>query len=145
MLVRWNPFRELSSFQDEMNRLFDSLFKKLPTETVQTWYPVVDIIEDDGNYVLKAELPGLSKDDIELHIENRVLTLKGERKMDKEVKERSFRQIERSYGKFLRTFTLPTAVVEDKITANFKDGLLEVVIPKADEIKPRTIVVNAAV
>jgi len=145
MLARWNPFRELTGLQNEMNRLFDGFNKKLaPAGTAMAWNPTADVYEDEGNFVVKAELPGLTKDDIELHMEGRTLTLKGERKMEKEVKEEAYHQVERSYGRFLRVFTFPSPVDEGKVNAKFKDGLLEVVVPKSQETKPKTIPVAGA-
>jgi HSP20 family protein len=143
MLIRWNPFREVATLQQDMNKLLEGFTSRLsPTETNAVWSPVVDIYEDEGSYVLKAELPGLTKDDLELSLENRTLTLRGERKMEKDVKEENYHQIERSYGRFVRTFTLPTFVDQDKITADFKEGILEVVLPKAEDAKPKVIAIG---
>ena len=143
MLVRWYPFREMTKLQDEINKAFDVVGRRfLPSETNAVWTPAVDLFEDEGTYVLKAELPGMSKEDIELQLENRTLTLRGERKMEKEVKEEAYHQLERSYGRFVRTFTLPTAVEERKITANFKEGVLEVIVPKAEDAKPKLIAIG---
>lgn len=140
MLVRWNPFRELTSLQNEMNRLFEGFTRRTtPAETATVWSPLVDVYEDEHNVIFKAELPGLTKDDIEVQFENGVLTLKGERKMEKEVKEENFHQIERSYGRFIRSFTVPSTVEAEKIAANFKEGVLEVVLPKIEAAKPKKI------
>jgi HSP20 family protein len=144
MLFRWNPFREVSTLQQDMNKLLEGFTSRLtPTETNAVWSPVVDIYEDEGNYVFKVELPGLTKEDIELSLENRTLTLRGERKMEKDVKEEDYHLIERSYGRFVRSFTLPTFVEQDKISADFKEGILEVVLPKAEEVKPKLIAIGA--
>jgi HSP20 family protein len=144
MLVRWNPFRELGTLQEEMNRLFEGFTRRnLPTEAGAVWSPVADIIEDENNYVLKAELPGFKKEEVEVQIENRTLTLRGERKLEKEVKEETYHQIERSYGRFVRSFTLPTSIEAEKITAEFKDGVLQVVMPKAEGAKPKLIPVSS--
>ena len=143
MFVRWYPFREMTKLQDEINKAFEGVGRRfLPAETNAVWTPAVDLFEDEGTYVLKAELPGLSKEDIELQLENRTLTLRGERKMEKEVKEEAYHQLERSYGRFVRSFTLPTAVEERKITANFKEGVLEVIVPKAEDAKPKLIAIG---
>jgi HSP20 family protein len=140
MLIRWNPFREVVGLQQDVNKLLEGFTRRMsPAEPNALWSPVVDIYEDDGSYVLKAELPGLAKDDVELLIENRTLTLRGERKMEKEVKQEDFHQIERSYGRFVRSFTLPAFVDEGKIVATFKEGILEIVLPKAEEVKPKLI------
>jgi HSP20 family protein len=128
-----------------MNRLFEGFARRTPaTETATIWSPVVDVYEDEHNYVLKAELPGMTKEDIEVLFENGVLTLRGERKMEKEVNEENYHQIERSYGRFIRTFTVPTAIDAEKITADFKAGLLEVVLPKTEEAKPKSIAVTGS-
>ena len=143
MFYRWYPFREMTKLQDEINKAFEGVGRRfLPPETNAVWTPAVDLFEDEGTYVLKAELPGMSKEDIELQLENRTLTLRGERKMEKEVKEEAYHQLERSYGRFVRTFTLPTAVEERKITANFKEGVLEVIVPKAEDAKPKLIAIG---
>jgi HSP20 family protein len=140
MLMRWHPFREMTKLQEEINRAFEGVGRRfMPGETNAMWTPAVDLFEDEGSYVLKAELPGLAKEDIELQLENRTLTLRGERKMEKEIKEENYHQLERNYGRFVRAFTLPTAVEEGKITANFKEGILEVVVPKAEDAKPKLI------
>lgn len=145
MLVRWNPFRELTGLQGEMNRLFEGFTRRgTPAETATVWSPAVDVYEDEHNFVFKAELPGLDKDNIEVQFENGMLTLKGERKFEKEVKQENFHQIERSYGRFVRTFTVPSAIDPEKIAANFKEGILEVVLPKTEEAKPKTIAVASA-
>ena len=103
------------------------------------WAPPVDVYEDEGSFVLLAELPGLGRDDIELHLEARKLTLRGERKLDPALRRENFHQVERPLGRFARSFTLPQSIDHDKIGASFKDGVLTVVLPKADEVKPKVI------
>jgi HSP20 family protein len=143
MYVRWSPFRELAALQSEMNRTFDTYAQRtVDSETNATWAPLVDVIEDENNFIIHAELPGLSKDDVELHLENRTLTIRGERKLEKSYGPENYHQKERYYGRFARSFTLPTTIDQDKIGASFKDGMLEVVLPKADEIKPKMIPVT---
>src|SRR5262245_48143305 len=116
MLVRWLPFRELAELQTEMNRVFDLFSRRSSgTETAGVWAPLVDVYEDEGNFVIHAELPGLGKDDIELHLENRTLTIRGERKTDKSFSAEDYRQRERFYGRFARSFTLPSTIEQDKI------------------------------
>jgi HSP20 family protein len=143
MLVRWSPFHELPGLQSEMNRVFDTYSRRSSgNETGGVWAPLVDVYEDDGNFVIHAEIPGLNKDDIELHLENRTLTIRGERKLDKSYNPDNYHQRERFHGRFARAFTLPSTIAQDKISASFKDGLLEVVLPKADEVKPKLIPVK---
>ena len=110
--------------------------------TVSQWTPLVDIIEDNNEYLVKAELPELKKEEVKVSVENGELTISGERKCEKEEKNRKFHRIERSYGSFLRSFTLPESVSGDKVTAEFKDGLLMVHLPKDERAKPKTIEVK---
>ena len=145
MFDRWYPFREMTKLQDEINRAFEGVGRRFqPVETNAVWMPVVDLFEDEGAYVLKAELPGLAKEDIELQVENRTLTLRGERKMEKEVKEDAYHQLERSYGRFERSFTLPDDANGAKVSAEFKDGLLKVHAPKDENARPKSIEVKVA-
>lgn len=145
-LIRWNPWNEMVSMRERMNALFnDSLFRPDRREddaAMGLWYPSVDMFEKDDQVVIKAELPGLEKKDINLEINNGVLTLKGERKYDNEVKEGNFYRREMSYGKFIRSFTLPAEVDADKIKAEFQNGLLTVEVPKSEAQKPKQIKVN---
>ncbi|MCI0484043.1 MAG: Hsp20/alpha crystallin family protein [candidate division NC10 bacterium] len=142
-IVRWNPFQDLVSLQERMNRLFEQTLDRSRGErevmVAGTWAPAVDIYETPESIVLQAELPGLGKDDIDIQVRDNVLTLKGERRSEKEVKEGNYLRVERAYGGFQRAFTLPAAVQADKIRAVFKDGVLDVSIPKAEEAKPKQI------
>ncbi len=142
-IVRWDPFHGLVSLQERMNRLFEQTWDRSRGEregmAAGTWAPAVDIYETPDSIVLQAELPGLSKDDIDIQVRDNVLTLKGERRSEKEVKEGNYLRVERAYGGFQRAFTLPAAVQADKIRAVFKDGVLDVSIPKAEEAKPKQI------
>lgn len=142
-LTARDPFRSL---QQQVNRLFEETFgPSFPGEEtlgVSTWAPSCDIYETDNEIVLKAELPGVKKEDVKVDIENNVLTLRGERKFEEETKKENFVRIERSYGNFLRSFSLPTAVDTSKINAEFKDGILQVILPKREESKPKTIEVK---
>jgi len=142
-VVRWNPFQDLVSLQERMNRLFEQTLDRSRGErevmVAGTWAPAVDIYETPESIVLQAELPGLGKDDIDIQVRDNVLTLKGERRSEKEVKEGNYLRVERAYGGFQRAFTLPAAVQADKIRAVFKDGVLDVSIPKAEEAKPKQI------
>ena len=147
-IVRWEPFRDLLSLQDRMNRLFHESYRgaspgPAPNEEDWalggSWAPAVDIYEQEGNIVLKAELPGIDSKDVDIRLENNVLTLRGERKLDEEVKRDNYHRVERSYGTFTRSFTLPTVVDQEKIKAEYKDGVLRVTLPKHEEAKPKQI------
>ncbi len=144
-LVRWNPWREMSTLQHRINHLFNEPFFRSGEDDelrMGTWYPAVDMFDDDDKIVIKAELPGMDKKDISVDIENRVLTLSGERNYDNEVKEENYYRRERATGKFKRAFNLPADVDEDQIKADFKDGVLKVEIPKPEEQKPKQITVH---
>jgi len=146
-LVRWEPFRELMTLQDRMNRLFGDFFPRqagLEEESIAggVWSPAVDIYETDNDIVLKAELPGMKQEDIQLDIRDNVLTLKGERRQESDVKEGSYHRVERSYGAFQRMFTLPNVIQQDKVKAKYKDGVLEVTMPKAEVAKPKHIAIE---
>src|SRR5262245_57045504 len=141
-LMRWDPFRDLNVLQDRMNRLFDDAGRGWrgdePVSTT-TWSPMVDIFETEGDIVVKAELPGMDRKDIFLNLENNVLTLKGERRFEKETKEENYHRIERSYGGFSRSFSIPSMVDEEKIRADYKEGVLKIVLPKKEQAKPKQI------
>jgi HSP20 family protein len=145
-LIRWNPWRERSALDNTFNRFFGDTF--FPTHWlddesgIASWKPVVDIYDNDKNIVIKAELPGVDKKDIEVDLKDRVLTLKGERSYENEVKEDNYHRKERVYGKFHRSFTLPADYDPEKIKADFKDGVLKIEIPKPEEEKPKKIVVH---
>ena len=144
-IVRWDPFRDL---QERMNRMFDDSYRGTSRGEDWglggAWAPPVDIYEKDGNIVLKAELPGVDPKDVDVRVENNLLTLRGERKFDTEVQRDSYHRVERSYGTFSRSFTLPTVVDQASIKAEFKDGMLQVVLPKREEAKPKQIQVSVA-
>jgi HSP20 family protein len=136
------------TLQDRMNRMFDESFRGASRGTAAgeedwalggSWAPAVDIYEQDGNIVLKAELPGVDSKDVDIRLENNVLTLSGERKLDTEVKRENYHRVERSYGSFTRSFTLPTVVDQEKIKADYQDGVLRVTLPKREEAKPKQI------
>ena len=145
-IVRWDPFRDLMSIQERMNRLFDqTLARTRPEEegiAASTWVPSVDIYETSDRVVMKAELPGLTREDIEINVRDNTLSLRGERKFEKDVKEENYLRIERAYGSFQRSFTLPATIQQDKIKAVFKDGVLEVTLPKAEEARPKQIKID---
>ncbi|MFZ0135303.1 MAG: Hsp20/alpha crystallin family protein [Desulfobacterales bacterium] len=142
-LVRWDPFREVSTLQERINRLFEDAFPRaadLDEELSRAgWRPAVDIYEGETAVVLKAELPGIRKEDVTVEVKDNVLTIKGERTADVEVKEESYYRRERTYGNFSRSFNLQYPVNPDKIRARFKDGVLEIELPKPEEEKPKQI------
>ena len=144
-IVRWEPFRNLVSVQDRMNRIFDEAFRGIPSGGEEewalggAWAPAVDIYEHEGNLVLQAELPGVDPKHVDVQVENNVLTLRGERKFDSEVKREQYHRVERAYGTFSRSFTLPSVVDTGKIKAQFKDGVLRVTLPQREEAKPKQI------
>jgi len=139
-LTRWDPFRELMSFRDDMERLFDSFFGRRHLEEAEGfWYPVIDIEEDNENFIVKAELPGMRKEDIKISVRGNSLVVSGERKQESETKSKTFHRIERSYGKFTRTITLPSEADADKVKASYKDGILIVTLPKPETLKAKEI------
>lgn len=151
-LVRWSPARDLATFpsdvlniQREINRMFSSFFRSDSEDDslgTTTWNPAVDIAEHDDEYTVKVELPGVAKDDVKIVIQENMLTIRGEKKQEKESKGANYHRVERSYGAFQRSLSLPSTVKGDKIDANFKDGLLSVVLPKAEAAKRKEIEVK---
>ena len=144
VLTRWDPFREFSTLQDRMNRLFhDSLGDgREEALTTTAFAPAVDIYEDEHNVTLKIEVPGIDENDIDVRIENNTLTVHGERKFEKDEKEENYRRVERQYGSFTRTFTLPSTVETENISANYDKGVLKIKLAKKAEAKPKQIKVN---
>ena len=144
-LVRWEPVRELNSLQSEMNRLFNTFFDTPTTSGnggARRWIPSMDLVETESHYVLRADLPGLGEDDVSIELEDTVLTVSGERKSEHEDKKEGFYRVERSFGQFRRSLTLPDGVDADGITAAFDKGVLEVRIPKPEERKPRRVAIH---
>jgi HSP20 family protein len=145
-LVRWEPVRELSSLQSEMNRLFNTFFDTPTTGAngggARRWVPSMDLVETDEHFVLRADLPGLTEADVSIELEDNVLTVSGERKTEHEDKKEGFYRMERSFGQFRRSLTLPEGVDADKIAARFDKGVLEVRIPKPEERKPRRVAIQ---
>ena len=144
VLTRWDPYREFSSVQDRLNRLFNSSFNEGRDESLATasFSPAVDVYEDEHNITLKIEAPGIDEKDIDVRVENNTLTVHGERKFEKEEKEENYRRIERQYGSFTRTFTLPNTVDTESVSANYEKGVLKVKLAKKVEAKPKQIKVN---
>src|SRR5215813_6110491 len=141
-VMRWDPFRDLNILQERMNRLFEDAGRTWRNDepaSTTTWSPAVDIFETESEIVVKAELPGMDRNDITLNLEKNVLTLKGERRFEKETKDENYHRIERSYGTFSRAFSIPATVDEEMIRAEYKDGVLRIVLPKKEQAKPKQI------
>jgi len=142
-IVRFDPFRDMVSLRDRMDRLFEDSLSGIKGGEEDLgfagWSPAVDIYETGDSLVIRAEIPGVEKDDVSIEVKDSTLKLRGERKLEKEVKEENYHRMECSYGSFQRIFTLPTSVDQDKISANFKNGMLEVSLPRKEEKKPRQI------
>jgi len=144
ILTRWDPFREFTTLQDRMNRLFRDSFGEGREEALTTtaFAPPVDVYEDEHNVTLKIEVPGIEEEDIDVRIENNTLTVHGERKFEKEEKEENYRRVERQYGSFTRSFTLPNTVDTENVSANYDKGVLKIKLAKKAEAKPKQIKVN---
>jgi HSP20 family protein len=142
-IVRFDPFRDITSFRDDINRLFARSFGEEDVTGTHTWAPAVDVFETKDAVVLKAELPGLTAEDVDVEIDDDVLTISGERTFKDTVEEGRFYRLERSYGRFSRSLTLPQGIVADAVSATFADGVLEVTVPKAEEVKPRKVTIGA--
>ena len=142
-LVRWEPVRELTSLQNEMNRVFSSFFDSPAGggngQSLRRWVPAMDLVETDDHFVLKADLPGLDADAVNIEVEDNVLTVSGERKIEHETSREGFYRVERASGAFRRSLTLPDGVKLDDIAASFDKGVLEIRIPKPEERKPRKV------
>jgi HSP20 family protein len=145
-IVRWDPFRELAAMQERINRVFGEAYARRPEDDIMLrgdWIPPVDIFENEkGEVVIKAELPGLRKEEIDLRVENNTLTIRGERRRQAEVKEEQYHRVERTYGSFSRSFALPGTVDSGRVSADYRDGVLTVVLPLKEEAKPRQIQVQ---
>ncbi|MBW2606820.1 MAG: Hsp20/alpha crystallin family protein [Deltaproteobacteria bacterium] len=145
-IVKWDPFRNVAALQDRINRIFDESFSRTADLeddiSMSAWKPSVDIYETDEAIILKAELPGIKKEDVSVEVKDNILTLKGERAEEKEIKEKNYYRKERAFGTFNRAFNLQHRIQPDKIKARFKDGVLEIEIPKPEEEKPKQITVK---
>jgi HSP20 family protein len=145
-LIRWEPVRELNTIQSEMNRLFNTFFDS-PTASgnggfgTRRWLPPMDLVEVDNEYVLRADLPGLSEEDVNIEVQDSVLTVSGERKFEHEDRKEGFYRVERASGSFSRSLTLPQGIETDAIKANFDKGVLEIRIPKPEERKPHKVAI----
>jgi HSP20 family protein len=145
-VVRWEPLRELGSLQNEMNRLFNTVFDtpQPAGSAMRRWMPAMDLVESDENFVLRADLPGLSEEDIKIEFEDGTLTVSGERKAEHESKSEGYYRVERAFGSFSRSLTLPQGIDPEAVTANFDRGVLEVRIPKPEQRKPRRIEIGGS-
>jgi len=145
-LVRWEPVRELNSLQSEMNRLFNTFFDTPTTggngDGARRWIPSMDVVETESHYVLRADLPGLGEEDVSIELDDNVLTVSGERKAEHQDKREGFVRIERAFGGFRRSLTLPEGVNPETVTATFDKGVLAVRIPKPEERKPRRVAIQ---
>jgi HSP20 family protein len=139
--VRWNPFSEVSLLQNQMNRLFDNALQPWPGDSNGTthWTPATDIYETENELVVTLDLPGVDPKMVDIRVENSVLTIRGERHFEETQNKDSFHRVERSYGAFARSFTLSSSVDADKIRANYKAGVLNITLPKAEAVKPKRI------
>jgi HSP20 family protein len=142
-IVRWDPFRELEDMSNRLNRVFGRvpLTREADKDAMVAfdWAPSVDISENAEEFILKAEIPGVNKDDVKVSIADDIVSIQGERKQEKEERDKKFHRVERSYGSFLRTFSLPSNIDDAKVQAQFKDGLLTVRLPKSATAKPKSI------
>jgi HSP20 family protein len=149
-LIRWEPVREINTIQSEMNRLFNTLFES-PSHagngtsggsSLRRWIPAMDLVETDDDFVLRADLPGLSEEDVNIELEDNVLTISGERKAEHEERKEGYYRVERSSGSFSRSLTLPEGVDPDGVKASFDRGVLEVRVPKPEAKKPRKVAIS---
>lgn len=142
-ITHWGPLQNLSTLQEQVNRLFESKFQGRGDDSaLTTWAPAVDIYETENELVLRADLPGINEKDLDVRVENNMLTVRGERKFEQQVKEDNYLRIERTYGSFSRSFGLPNSVNTEAIKAEYKNGVLTVELPKRAESKPKQVKVN---
>ena len=142
-IIRWDPFRNLSTLQEQVNRLFEGNFSRSGDHsTLTAWAPSVDVYETENELVIKADLPEVAEKDIDVRVENNMLTIRGERKFEERVEEENYLRMERSYGSFSRSFSLPNTVDTQAIKAEYTDGVLTVTLPKRAESKPKQVKIN---
>jgi HSP20 family protein len=144
VLTRWEPYREFTTLQDRLNRLFQQSFSDGREEALSTssFAPAVDVYEDEHTVILKIEVPGIDEKELDIRVENNTLTVHGERKFEKEEKEENYRRVERQYGSFTRSFTLPQTVDQESVSASYDKGVLKIKLAKKEEAKPKQIKVN---
>jgi HSP20 family protein len=146
-IVRWEPLREFGSLQNEMNRLFNTVFDTPGpgnSGTMRRWMPAMDLVESGDHFVLRADLPGMGEEDVKIELEDGTLTVTGERKAEHEDRDEGYYRVERAFGSFSRSLTLPKGIDADAVSANFDRGVLEIRIPKPEERKPRRIEIGGA-
>jgi len=141
-LNRWERFRSNAGLESQLNRLFNEFFGRSQESNLTTWAPSVDILENEHELVVKADLPDVKPEELDIRVENNILTIRGERKFEKKVDEKNYLRVERSYGSFARSFSLANTVNSEAIKADYKDGVLTLKIPKREEAKPKQIKVN---
>jgi HSP20 family protein len=147
-LIRWEPVRELNTIQSEMNRLFNTFFEPSTpgnggtTVAIRRWIPAMDLVESDDSFVLRADLPGLSEGDVNIELEDNILTISGERKAEHEERKEGYYRVERASGSFSRSLTVPEGVDPEAVEAHFDNGVLEVRIPKPEQRKPRKVAIS---
>jgi HSP20 family protein len=145
-LIRWEPAREISSIQNEMNRLFNTFFDTPTanggTSPARRWVPAMDLVEAENEFVLKADLPGLSEENVSIEVEDNVLTISGERKAEHEERKEAYYRVERAFGRFSRSLTLPEGIDPEAVKASFEHGVLEVRVPKPEAKKPRKVAIS---
>jgi len=143
MLVKWNPTRNFFAFDKDIDQFFDDFFTgNVPEAREATMSPRINLEENDNEWILTTELPGVKKDDVTVNFQDNLLTLTGEKKFEKEDKKKHFHRIERSYGQFSRSVQIPSSIVLDKIDARYEDGILNIILPKAEDAKPKQIAVK---
>lgn len=143
VISQWNRFRNLSNFQDQFNRLFEPTREgQADNSALTSWAPAVDIYENENELVIKADLPEIDEKNLDVRVENNTLTVRGERKFEQEVKEENYLRVERAYGSFSRSFSLPSSVNTEAIKADYKNGVLTVALPKRAESKPKQVKIN---
>jgi len=141
-LNRWEPFSSNAGLESQVNRIFGELIGRTQESNLTTWAPAVDIFESEHELIVKADLPDVKPEELDIRVENNILTIRGERKFEKKVDEKNYLRVERSYGSFARSFSLANTVNSEAIKADYKDGVLTLTIPKREEAKPKQIRVN---
>ena len=138
-LVRWKPMSDLTTFHNQLDRIFEDMVHRTRVGEVESWYPAVDLMENQEEYTLVAELPGMTKDDVKITLNDNVLTLRGEKKAEKQAKEENWHRIERTYGAFERSFALTSTVDREKVKARFENGVVKITLPKSETSRTREI------
>lgn len=141
-LVRWKPMSDVTTFHNQLDRIFEDMIHRTRLGEVESWYPVVDLMENKDEYTLVAELPGMTKDDVKITLNDNVLTLRGEKKADSQAKDENWHRIERTYGTFERSFALTSTVDRDKVKARFENGVVRITLPKAESSRTREISID---